>query len=130
MEIERRDYPASGYAPVVDSGGWRVAVLRFCADLRIENIHTMQKHRESDEVFVLTAGSCTLFEAGRGEAPGAVRAVPLTPHCAYVVPKGVWHNHIMDEAGEVVIAENRDTCDANSPVLPVDNAAVRAAAGL
>ena len=44
----------------------------------------------------------------------------MEPHKIYNIKKGTWHNHIMDTDGEVVIVENRDTCDDNSPILPLD----------
>ena len=99
--IEIIDFQPEGYKPLVDYESWRVAVLKFCDDLLIENVKTMQKHLYTDEVFVLVQGHCTLFLAGEGDKPGT------------------WHNHIMDTDGEVVIVENRDTCDDNSPILPL-----------
>ncbi len=33
----------------------------------------------------------------------------------YNVKKGVWHTHALDEEGSVLIIENQDTCDKNSP---------------
>lgn len=115
--IEIVNFQEEGYKPLVDYGEWRVAVLKFCDDLRIENIKTMQKHMETDEVFVLLQGECTLFLAGEGDVPGKVEAVKMQPHKIYNIKKGVWHNHIMSEEGEVLIVENRNTCDENSPVL-------------
>ena len=104
----------------MDYESWRVAVLKFCDDLLIENVKTMQKHLYTDEVFVLVQGHCTLFLAGEGDKPGKITAVHMEPHKIYNIKKGTWHNHIMDTDGEVVIVENRDTCDDNSPILPLD----------
>lgn len=115
-EIEITEFQPSGYKPLVDYESWRVAVLKFCDDLLIENVKTMQKHLYTDEVFILTNGSCTLFLGGDGEHPGKLSAVHMEPGKMYNIKKGVWHNHIMDEEGCVVIVENRDTCDDNSPI--------------
>lgn len=116
-KIEIVEFQKEGYKPLIDFEAWRVAVLKFCDDLRLENIRTMQRHLETDEVFVLLNGSCTLFSAGAGDMPGQITAVELAPHKLYNVPKGVWHNHIMDETGEVLIVENSNTGDGNSPVV-------------
>ncbi len=118
--IEITEFQPSGYKPLVDFETWRVAVLRFCPDLLIENVKTMQKHLYTDEVFVLLEGSCTLFLAGEEDAPGQISAVRMEPGKIYNIKKGVWHNHIMDEAGCVLIVENQNTCDDNSPILPLD----------
>lgn len=115
-EIEITEFQKEGYKPLVDFGQWRVAVLKFCEDLRLESIKTMQKHQETDEVFVLLKGECTLFLGGSGVMPKQMTAVPMEMGRLYNIKQGVWHNHIMDEAGEVLIVENRNTCDENSPV--------------
>lgn len=116
-QIEIIPFQESGYKPLVDFGEWRVAVLKFCDDLLIGNISYMQKHLLTDEVFVLLKGECTLFLAGDGERTGELQKVKMHPGNVYVIKKGVWHNHIMTEEGEVLIVENRNTCDDNSPVI-------------
>lgn len=117
QEIEMIPFQERGYKPLVDFMEWRVAVLKFCEDLLIENIFYMQKHLLTDEVFVLLKGSCTLFLAGSGEKVGELKKVEMRPGMVYVVKKGVWHNHIMSKEGEVLIVENSNTSDENSPVL-------------
>ena len=57
-EIEIIDFPAEDYQPLKDYEGWRVAVLRSCENTRLEKIHWMQKHMQTDEVFVLITGRC------------------------------------------------------------------------
>ena len=44
----------------------------------------------------------------------------MEPGKIYNIKKGVWHNHIMDEGTEVLIVENRNTCDDNSPIIPLN----------
>ncbi len=117
--IEITEFPETDYEPLVDYGEWRVAVLAFCENTTIEKIKTMQKHEGTDEVFVLVRGNATLYTAGDGEVPDEVQAVRLEPRKVYNVKKGVWHNHVLDKEGIVVIVENRNTNDENSPVLPL-----------
>lgn len=111
------EFQQEGYKPLVDYDKWRVAVLKFCDDLKLERITYMQKHDETDEVFVLLAGSCTLYCGGMGEKPEVIEAVKMEPFKLYNVKKGVWHNHTMDETGQVLIVENQNTSDGNSPIL-------------
>ena len=113
--IEIVNFPKEDYMPLKDYGAWRVAVLRHCVNTDMENIRWMQKHMETDEVFILTEGNCTLVLAGNGELPGEYDFVKMEPHKLYSIQKGYWHNHVLDEKGEVVIVENRDTTDDNSP---------------
>ncbi len=124
-EIEIIDFQPEGYEPLLDYQTWRVAVLKYCEDLEIENVNTMQKHLETDEVFVLLQGNVTLFVAGDGERPEHIQAIRMQPHKIYNIKKGVWHEHIMDEAGEVLIVENQNTCDENSPLYDLDEALIK-----
>jgi ureidoglycolate hydrolase len=115
--IEIVELQEEGYKPLVDFETWRVAVLKYCNDVRLENIKTMQRHQETDEVFVLLKGNCTLISGGNGEEIDKIETVKMEPNRIYNVKKGVWHNHILDEEGEVLIVENQNTCDDNSPVV-------------
>lgn len=114
--IEIKELNTEGYLPVISYGGWRLAQLRFCEDLLIENIRTMQKHEETDEVFVLLKGEGMLFTGGRFDRVDDVSCVRLEPLKLYNVKKGVWHNHVISEDATVLIIENDNTSDDNSPV--------------
>ena len=81
----------------------------------VQNLKTMQKHDESDEVFVLLSGNCTLFTGGNGEQIGEIDMISMVPKKLYNVKKGVFHTHTLDKAGSVLIVENQNTCDENSP---------------
>lgn len=125
-QIEITEFPKNGYSPIVDYKSWRVAVLKFCDDLKLENIKTMQKHLETDEVFILVQGKCTLFLGENGEKPGQIERVKMSPGKVYNIKKGVWHNHSMDESGAVVIVENSNTTDDNSPVMKLTEKQIEA----
>lgn len=111
------EFPKEGYQPLVDFETWRVAVLKYCEDVRVENIKTMQKHVETDEVFILLKGNCTLITGTNRESIKEIQLINMQPHKIYNVKKGVWHNHVLDEEGEVLIVENQNTSDDNSPVI-------------
>ena len=117
--LEIKEYTGDGYKPIIDYETWRVAILRYCEELERPNIISMQKHMESDEVFVLLTGSCTLFIGGQGNRIDEIEAVPLTQMKKYKVKKGTWHTHTLEKNTTVLIVENQNTCDDNSPVLPL-----------
>lgn len=117
MDIDIREYTEPGYSPVIDYESWRVAILNDIDELEVPNLKTMQKHTLSDEVFVLLKGRCTLFTGGNGEEIGEVKATKLEPYKLYNVKKGVWHTHTLTPDSSVLIVENRDTCDDNSPTV-------------
>lgn len=113
--LEIREYTGEGYQPIIDFGAWRVAILRYHPELEPQAIQTMQRHEETDEVFVLLSGRCILF-VGEGDAEiDAIHAVNMLPLKAYNIKKGVWHTHTLSRDSMVLIIENQDTSSANSP---------------
>ena len=105
-----------GYRPLVDYGAWRVAMLNYIDELLPENIDNVQQHSETDEVFVLLSGQCILFTADvRGKTVIDIQACPMEAGKVYNVPKGVYHTHTLTPGTKVLIVENVDTNDSNSP---------------
>ena len=73
-------------------------------DLRVVKTHgefTRHSHPETDEVFLVLAGSLTIrLDDG---------AVTLRPGQLYVVPRGVYHQPVSIEGAEVLLIEPSDT---------------------
>ncbi|MBK6647496.1 MAG: hypothetical protein IPG44_17420 [Anaerolineales bacterium] len=115
--IEIRDHTGPDYKPLVDYQSWRVALMNYTDDLTPDKINRMQKHTETDEVFVLMAGRCILFIGEGEETVTKVHAVVMEPYKLYNVRRGVWHSHTFSRDARVLIVENRDTVDANSPFV-------------
>jgi len=113
--VEIREYAGEGYQPLVDYGAWRVAILRYTSDLLPENIADMQRHDETDEVFVLLAGKCILFVAEGKDAVAVLHGLDMEPMKLYNVKKAVWHNHALSKDAVVLVIENSDTTYGNSP---------------
>jgi D-lyxose ketol-isomerase len=120
QDIVITSYEGEGYRPMIDFDGWRVAILNYCEELEVGNLKTMQKHCETDEVFVLLEGNCTLFLGGAGENVEQVNAIRMEPGKQYNVKKGVWHTHTLTRKSMVLIVENRNTCDDNSPTTELN----------
>jgi len=120
--LEVRDYTKQGYSPVIDYGRWRVAVLNYADELRCENLAAMQRHNETDEVFVLLHGRCILFLGEGTETVTAIHAEDMRPLKVYNVKKAVWHTHTLNEDAMVLIVENRDTTYDNSPFCQLTDA--------
>ncbi len=115
--IEVRDHTGPDYKPLVDYQTWRVALMNYTDDLTPDKINRMQKHTETDEVFVLMAGRCILFIGEGEDSVTKVHAVDMEPYKLYNVKRGVWHSHTFSKDARVLIVENRDTVDANSPFV-------------
>lgn len=110
-------YEGEGYQPLIDFKTWRVAILRYIDELEIQNLDNMQKHNETDEVFVLLEGKCILFTGGNGEEISEIDGIVMEPLKLYNVKQGVWHTHTLERNTTVLIVENQDTSDSNSPKI-------------
>jgi hypothetical protein len=118
--LEIREYNGVGYLPLIDYGAWRVAILRFIDELLPQNLGEMQRHDETDEVFVLLAGRCILFIGEGQERVLAIHAQDMEPLKLYNVKRGCWHTHTLTADASVLIVENRDTTTHNSTQIPLD----------
>ena len=117
--LEIHQHEGLSYKPLVDFGGWRVAVLNFSPDLLPENLTRMQRHNETDEVFVLLQGQCILFVGEGRESVTRIHAENLQPGKIYNVKQAVWHTHALSPDAKVLVVENRDTTYDNSPFAPL-----------
>lgn len=110
-------YDGEGYLPLIDFEKWRVAELRYIDELEVDNLKDMQKHDETDEIFVLLEGDFTLFIGGQGDEIGEIEAIKLEPLKIYNVKRGTFHTHTPEKNATVLIVENSDTSDDNSPTV-------------
>jgi mannose-6-phosphate isomerase-like protein (cupin superfamily) len=117
--LEVHDYTKEGYSPVVDYAAWRVAVLNYSNDFLPGNITSMQRHDETDEVFVLLHGHCILFIGDGDKEVTDIFAEKMRPFKIYNVKKSVWHMHTLSMDAKVLIVENRNTTFDNSPFCPL-----------
>jgi hypothetical protein len=115
--VELRDYTGEEYSPVLDYDKWRVAILNYADSMLPENTKDMQRHDETDEVFVLMQGKCILYIGEGDKKVEKVYSIDMEPYKVYNVKKAVWHNHTVSKDGKVLIVENRNTDDDNSPYI-------------
>jgi len=112
--LEIHEFTGPGYEPVIDYGAWRVAVLNYLDEIHPAKIESMERHNETDEVFVLIKGQGILF-LGEGKVEvERIHPQVLEPGKIYNVKKGVWHTVVLSRDGSVLIVENRDTRQENS----------------
>lgn len=104
--VAKLRWEGAHYAPVVSSGGWRVAVLNHGP--RYAGRGPYERHLKTDEVFVLLGGAVTLW-VGADETP-----VRLEPCAVYRVRAGVWHRVTTEPGARCLVVENGDTGAANT----------------
>jgi hypothetical protein len=64
--LEIKEYLGEGYLPLIDFDAWRVAILRWIDETLPEKITYLERHTQTDEVFVLLEGQAALILGGHG----------------------------------------------------------------
>jgi ureidoglycolate hydrolase len=112
--LEIHEFVGTGYQPVVDYDRWRVAILNFIDEIHPTQIKSMERHNETDEVFVLLKGSAILF-VGEGEKIiEDINYEVMVSGKIYNVRRSVWHSIVISREGSVLIVENQNTTRKNS----------------
>jgi hypothetical protein len=112
--LEIREFTGIGYQPIIDFSQWRVAILNYIDEIHPENIEKMERHNETDEVFVLIKGQGILFLGEGNESVVEIHIQVLEPGKIYNVKKTIWHSVVLSNDGSVLIVENRNTGRENS----------------
>lgn len=114
MMLEIREYYGEGYKPLVDYGEWRVAILRYVDDLQPDRIDQMERHNETDEVFVLLCGQGVLILGGTGSQVEGIYPQVMEHGTLYNVKRNAWHTILLSRDASVLLVENNDTSEDNS----------------
>ena len=109
--LEILDYKGDGYFSPYSFEGWKVALLHHAKRFTRQGVTYLERHKETDEVFVLLNGQGTLLIGD--EATETV----MIPGKLYVVKQNQWHNIIVSEDAKVLIVENVNTGQENTEYM-------------
>jgi ureidoglycolate hydrolase len=112
--LEIKQYLGEGYQPLIYFNTWRVAILRWISSLLPENIDMMERHTQTDEVFVLLEGQATLILGGNGMKVEHIFPQVMEAGRLYNVRQNVWHSILVSRDASILIVENRDTGEKNT----------------
>ena len=112
--LEIQDYDGIGFKPLIFFGGWRVAILRYLDDLQPDRIDSMERHTETDEVFVLLRGRGTLILGGNEIKCEGALSQTMEIGRIYNVKRLAWHTVLLSRDASVLLVENHDTDEHNS----------------
>jgi ureidoglycolate hydrolase len=119
--LEIRRFDGEGYRPLIDFKSWRVAILRWLPELEPENTNRMERHTQTDEVFVLLAGQAILLLGGNISSVDAIRPQKMEPGNLYNVKQNVWHAVLLSQDASILIVEERNTGMANTEYCELNN---------
>ena len=103
--LEVHNWAGEGYQPLVFGEGWQTALLNWEPLFDPTNLGEIERHVETDEVFVLWRGRGALFVA----TEAGIELTDMEPGVIYNVTRGTWHNLVATRDASWIIVENLDT---------------------
>jgi hypothetical protein len=111
------NHTGSGYAPLLFSSGWQVAVLNWELGMDLSHLHSMERHIHTDEVFILTRGRAALICRMGSE----FTVIDMQSGVIYNIKSGIWHNLVASPDASMIIVENRDTHRTDVEIVPLES---------
>lgn len=120
-KIEIKEFNDKGYEGLISFESWKIAMLNYHEELEPLNIGHVQAHTETDESFILLEGKCILFLTDiKDDQITDIQAINMEQHKVYNIKKGVYHTHTLTKDAKVLIVENDNTNEFNSPIHYID----------
>ena len=110
-ELEIKEFNGEGFSVLISYNNWRGAIINSCERLKEKNLKKIERHLDSDEVFILLEGKAVLF-TGKDKKKQKMEKGKL-----YNVKKGMWHCIALEENSKVAVVENNDVCESNSEFI-------------
>lgn len=102
--IEKHKYSGSDFKVVKEFEGWKIGMLKYSE--RFSELKQMERHLETDEVFILLDGKATLYTEDE--------SCDMESGTVYNIAKGVWHHITVSRDALVLVVENSDTSKENT----------------
>ena len=121
MELQILEFNDLGLSRVYDNNDWMVGIKNWKPANDKANIDCLERHNETDELFVLLAGACVLLTATDRAGGGLdIRATAMVQNKVYNIPRSLWHNTVTRKDTKLILVEASSTSSANSDLLPLD----------
>ena len=116
-KVSVADFEGEVLKRVFESGDWFVGIKNWKPANDAAHFDNMERHLQTDEVFVLLEGGCTLLVDHSPENSCTdIRCIPMEKNKVYCIHPSVWHNTITTKDAKLILMENRNTCMDNSEV--------------
>lgn len=120
MELQEFEFAGAGMTRVYENEKWMVGIKNWKPANDITGIDCLERHNQTDELFVLLAGACTLLTATEKREGGLeIKATAMEPNKVYNIPRSLWHNTVTTQDTKLILVEDSSTEAANSDVLPL-----------
>ncbi len=120
MKIENYSYSEEGMKRVFENEKWTVGIKNWKPANDITGIDCLERHNQTDELFVLVSGSCTLIFANEAEKGYKFESVKMEQNKVYNIPATLWHNTITCKDTKMILIEDSNTSMSNSDILSLN----------
>ena len=110
-------YEGDGLQRGYENDEWTVGIKNYKKTNDINYINNLEKHNNTDELFVLSRGNCSIVTANENNGSLEYEIEKMKNNTIYIIPKGLWHNTIIDKDTKLILVENADTSMDNSDIL-------------
>jgi hypothetical protein len=120
--IYTREHDGEGLKRVYENGAWMVGLKNYKPANDALLFTEVERHVQTDELFLLLAGSCVLLSLF--EENGALRfeAQAMKIGALSVIPRGLWHTTVTKPGTRLALIEDPETGAANSSVRVLSSA--------
>ena len=125
MEILSYEYSGEGMHRVYENEKWTVGIKNWKPSNDITGIDLLERHNETDELFVLLSGSCTLIFAAETEDGLVFDKLEMERNKVYNIPKTLWHNTITQRDTKLILIEDSNTGERNSDFYKLSDKEIR-----
>ena len=124
MEILKYSFEGEGLTRVFENEKWMVGIKNWKPMNDIANINNLERHNQTDELFILLNGQCTLLFANETADGLDIQAVRMEPLKVYNIPRTLWHNTVTQKDTKLALIEDSSTGSANSDNLDLTEAQI------
>ncbi len=114
MEITSYEFSGEGMHRQYENEKWTVGIKNWKPANDITGIDMLERHNQTDELFVLLSGSCTLISAEETANGMVFDKVIMVPNKVYNIPMTLWHNTITTKEAKMILIEDSNTGESNS----------------
>ena len=121
MKIESTEFDGAGLSRVYENDSWMVGIKNWKPENDVLGIDCLERHNETDELFVLLAGKCVLLFANEKAGGGIdIQTEAMEQGKLYKIPRSLWHTTVTMKETKLLLVEDSATSSKNSDVLRLD----------
>ena len=120
-------HDGEGLARAYENGAWMAGLKNYKPANDADLFTEIERHRESDELFLLLEGSCVLLSALEDNGCLRFEALAMERGVLYVIPSLLWHTTITRPGARLALVEAPSTGAANSDVRALSAAELESA---